>query len=305
ENVFLGRYQVLEVLGTGGMGTVFRGWDPKLQRPVALKTVRLAGEIPPESRREMIATLLREAVTVARFSHPNVVSVYDMEDAPEGAFVAMELVDGVSLELLLWELGRLAPDRIIVLGAAIARALAAAHARGIVHRDVKPPNVLLGKDGSIKVADFGISNLRVAADQEKHRVCGTPGYIPPESLRGRGHGPSGDLFGLGVILYECLTGGLPFQGLKPEDTIEATLFGAAPPPSQKVSGVPPDLESLVLSLLEKDPAARPPDAAAVAARLERMAAVRNLSWRLEAEPAPARREPLPGARAQWVETIQV
>lgn len=307
ENVFLGRYQVLEVLGTGGMGTVFRGWDPKLQRPVALKTVRLSEEIPSEIRRRMIETLLREAVTVARFNHPNVVSVYDLEDAPEGAFIAMELVDGQSLELLLWERFRLEPDRVAPLGAAIARALAVAHARGVVHRDVKPANVLLGKDGSIKVADFGISDLMAAAGQQKDRVFGTPGYIPPESLLGRGHGPSGDLFALGVILYECLTGGRPFQGLVPEDTVQATLFGVPRPPSRKVSGVAPELESIVLALLEKDPAVRPRDAAEVAAELDRIVAARNLTWSLDATKlAGVRRETRQTTiEAQWVQTMGV
>ncbi|HKV08684.1 MAG TPA: protein kinase, partial [Thermoanaerobaculia bacterium] len=257
SNVFLGRYQVLEPLGTGGMGTVFRGWDPKLQRPVALKTVRLGGNLEPERRREMIATLLREAVTVARFSHPNVVTVYDLEDAPEGAFVAMELVEGLSLERFLWNHDRLDPDRVIVLGAAMAKGLAAAHEREIVHRDVKPANVLLGRDGSIKVADFGISDLVAASANEKDTFFGTPGYVPPESLQGKGFGPSGDLFALGVILYECLTGTRPFGGLDVSDAVHATLFGTVQPPSRKAPGIPPELDALILRLLEKDPARRP------------------------------------------------
>ena len=304
SDVFLGRYQVLEVLGTGGMGTVFRGWDPKLKRPVALKTVRLGGNLEPERRREMIATLLREAVTVARFSHPNVVAIYDLEDAPEGAFVAMELVDGLSLERFLWQRDRLEPDRVIPLGAAMARGLAAAHAREIVHRDVKPANVLLGRDGSIKVADFGISDLVAASVNEKDTFFGTPGYVPPESLQGRGFGPAGDLFALGVILYECLTGVRPFGGLDVSDAVHATLFGNVQPPSRKAPGIPPELDSLVLRLLEKDPARRPASAAAVAEELDWMAAARGSRWSADLDASAA--EVPEGARhtvaAQWIKT---
>jgi HAMP domain-containing protein len=307
SDVFLGRYQVLEVLGTGGMGTVFRGWDPKLQRPVALKTVRLAGSMPAERRGEMIATLLREAVTVARFSHPNVVTVYDLEDSPEGAFVAMELVEGSSLERLLWQRDRLGPERVVPLGAAMARGLAAAHVRGVVHRDVKPANVLLGKDGSIKVADFGISGLVAAAAEEKDIFFGTPGYVPPECLQGQGYGPSGDLFALGVLLYECLTGLRPFGGLDVSDAVHATLFGVVQPPGKKVAGVPPELESLILFLLERDPRKRPSSAAAVAEDLERMAAANGYRWSpdLEASPAKPSEEARETVVAQWIRTTRV
>jgi HAMP domain-containing protein len=306
-DVFLGRYQVLEVLGTGGMGTVFRGWDPKLQRPVALKTVRLAGTVPAEKRGEMIATLLREAVTVARFSHPNVVTVYDLEDSPEGAFVAMELVEGSSLERLLWQRDRLGPERVIPLGAAMARGLAAAHVRGVVHRDVKPANVLLGKDGSIKVADFGISGLVAAAAEEKDTFFGTPGYVPPECLQGQGYGPAGDLFALGVLLYECLTGVRPFGGLDVSDAVHATLFGVVHPPGKRVAGVPPELESLIVFLLERDPRKRPSSAAAVAETLESLAAANGYRWRpdLGAPPAKPSQEVRETVVAQWIRTTRV
>ncbi|HSG40719.1 MAG TPA: protein kinase, partial [Thermoanaerobaculia bacterium] len=186
DNVFLGRYQVLELLATGGMGSVFRGWDPRLQRPLALKTVRVGDDLPPDKRRNAIAQLVQEAVTAARFSHPNVVAIYDVAEAPEGAFIAMELVEGISLEQLLLRRGRLTVDEVLPLGAAMARGLAAAHDRDVVHRDMKPANVLLGKDGSIKVADFGISDLVAAAGQVRDRVFGTPGYLPPEALLGQG-----------------------------------------------------------------------------------------------------------------------
>ncbi|HEX6899552.1 MAG TPA: serine/threonine protein kinase [Thermoanaerobaculia bacterium] len=308
DNVFLGRYQVLELLATGGMGSVFRGWDPRLQRPVALKTVRVGDDLPPDKRRAAIAQLVQEAVTAARFSHPNVVGIYDVAEAPEGAFIAMELVEGISLErLLLWKV-RLDPDQVIPLAAAVSRGLAAAHAREVVHRDMKPANVLLGKDGSIKVADFGIADMVAAASQTRDRVFGTPGYLPPEALLGDGQGKAGDLFALGVILYECLCGSRPFGGLEVSDIMKTTLSGVIRPLSSRVpGGVPAELETLVLLLLERDPVRRPSNAAALAEDLERMAAARNARWRYPGEePTVELAEPPElTIEAQWVPTARV
>jgi HAMP domain-containing protein len=312
-DVFLGRYQVVEFIAMGGMGTVFQGWDPKLQRPVALKTVRLGGsDLPPEKRRQLIGQLIREAVTAARFSHPNVVAVYDVEDVPDGAYVAMEYVDGVSLEHMLLRRGRLRPAEVPSLGAAIARGLAAAHGRDIVHRDVKPANVLLGRDGSIKVADFGIADFVAAASRAEGLVFGTPGYLPPESLRGAGHSRGGDLFALGVILYECLTGSRPFGGFEVADMIQSTLFGAIRPPSAKVAGIPPELETLVLLLLDRDPDRRPSNAGAVADEMERIAAAHGGRWKFD-DTVPARSAapaaPMPAqsftVEAQWMATAPI
>ena len=304
DNVFLGRYQVLELLATGGMGSVFRGWDPRLQRPVALKTVRVGDDLPPEKRQKAIAQLVQEAVTAARFSHPNVVAVYDVAEAPEGAFIAMELVEGISLEQLLLRRARLSADEVLPLGAAMARGLAAAHDRDVVHRDMKPANVLLGKDGSIKVADFGISDLVAAASQTRDRVFGTPGYLPPEALQGQGQGKPGDLFALGVILYECLDGTRPFGGAEVADIMRTTLSGAVRPLASRSGDVPPELESIVRLLLERDPARRPAGAATVAADLERLAAARGARWKSPGEEPAADLDwgPELTLEAQWVPT---
>lgn len=306
EGVVLGRYQVVEPLGAGAMGAVFRGWDPRLQRAVALKTIRLSGDLAPERRRDLIDTLTREAVTVARLSHPNIVAVYDLEDAPEGAFIAMELVEGTNLERLLWTRWRLAPGEAVPLVAAIARGLAAAHDKGIVHRDIKPANVLLGRNGSIKVTDFGIAGVFAASAPSSDTVFGTPGYIPPESLQGGGHGKAGDLFSLGALLYTCLAGRQPFEAIRAEDVLLATLFGPVPSLRREVDGLPAEVESLVAALLERDPALRPTSAAAVAAELERIAAERGFQWSLDEGTGEEGRPGATGALpAQWVATGQI
>ena len=309
DDVFLGRYQVVELLATGGMGAVFRGLDPRLQRPVALKTLRLGGDLPPEKRRQRVEQLVREAVTGARFSHPNVVAVYDVEESAEGAYIAMELVEGISLERLLLQRGRLRPAEVIPLGAAIARGLAAAHGRDIVHRDVKPANVMLGRDGSIKVTDFGIADLIAASIRVDSLVFGTPGYLPPEALRGAGHNRAGDLFALGVVLYECLAGVKPFGGgIDVSDIVQATLFGAIRPLGPRVEEpLPGKLEEIVLQLLERDNFLRPANAAAVADELDHLAASLGLRWELEERSVrPAAVEfPEFTVEAQWVETAQV
>ncbi len=308
DQVFLGRYQILEVVGSGAMGTVFKGRDPKLQRPVALKTIRLDAKIGRERRAELISRLLQEAVTVAKFNHPNIVAVYDVEDRPEAAFVAMEFVDGVSLERLLWSSGRLPAPQVMPLGAGIAAGLAAAHEHGLVHRDVKPANILLGRGGSIKVTDFGIAELLSSMSPTQDVVFGTPGYLPPETLQGQGYDRSSDLFSLGAILYFCLTGRRPFEGRSVREVIRKTMFSSVTPPRELVPSVPPDLEALVLELLAADRSRRPGDAGEVAARLERMAGRAGASWSLPEGPfdADAAREaPDETDGARFVATTRV
>jgi hypothetical protein len=277
--VFLGRYQVVGVLGEGGMGTVFRGWDPKLQRPVALKTLRLGDGAPEDTRTRMVSQLLQEAVTVARLSHANIVSVFDVEDAPGAAFIAMELVDGTTLARLLRKMRVLPVAAAVPLGASIARGLEAAHAHGIVHRDVKPGNVLLGRDGSIKVADFGVAELMSSLARKEHLTFGTPGFLPPESVRGEGYDKAGDLFALGAVMYRCLTGHPAIPGKDPAEIMRNTLAGATPMDRWSVP-VPEDVEALVMGLLAPKREQRSRTAGQVAEALERMAAGHGWRWTL-------------------------
>ncbi len=278
--VFLGRYQVTGLLGSGAMGSVFRGRDPKLKRDLALKTVRVNAE--DIDQQKLIASLLAEAAISARFHHPNIVTVYDVAEQGSAAFIAMELVDGTDLESYLSRESPLDADQVIPLGAAVARALAVAHQHDLVHHDVKPANVLLGHDRSIKVTDFGISELISAATRSDDIICGTPGYIAPECFLGDPYTPRADLFGLGLILFEALVGRHPFQGRTLRETILNTATLDPTPIESFWGDVPAALAELTLTLMAKEPAFRPASAAAVADQLEDMARARNLKW----APAP-------------------
>jgi serine/threonine-protein kinase len=305
DEVFLGRYQVSDVIGSGAMGTVFRGWDPKLKRPVALKTVRLDTKLKGKQRQELVERLLSEAVTVARFSHPNIVGVFDVEDHPEGAYVAMELVDGNSLERVIWRGQRMSPAQVVPLGAAIARALAAAHENGIVHRDIKPANVLLGDDGSIKVTDFGISELLSSLAPSEDVVFGTPGFVPPETLRGKGYDQAGDLFSMGAVLYTCLVGRPPFDGKSVKEVIRRTLFGVIEKPSKLVADVPPELDELIMSLLSRELQERPSDAAEVAQQLEELARRGDYRWQTQLAPAEPAAPDNAARESRWLPTTRL
>jgi serine/threonine-protein kinase len=268
--IYLGRYQALEVIGEGAMGLVFRGWDPRLKRPVALKTLRLEGLVGAADRDQKIGRLLEEACTTARVNHPNIVSIYDADAGPEIAYMAMEFVDGTTLARYVNEHGRRPPGQAVLLALGIARGLEAAHENRIVHHDVKPGNVLLGRDGSIKVSDFGVAHLVHSLVRPRDKVFGTVGYLPPETLQGEGYDERGDLFALGAILYECLTARRAFGGPSLPLRIYKTVAEEVEPIRDLVPDVPADLERLVLELLRKDPDRRVASAAEVVKSLEAM-----------------------------------
>jgi serine/threonine-protein kinase len=277
--IFVGRYQVLGLLGRGGMGVVFRGFDSKLERNVALKVVRASDNVSESEREEMVEALKREAVTIAKFNHPNVVSVYDVEGQGGTAYIAMELVEGLSLERYLARRKRVPWVEALVIGLATTKAIAAAHDNGIVHHDIKPGNVLLGKDGSIKVTDFGISRPIAAAAQRSDVVFGSPSYLSPEACKGKRMGPEGDIFALGVTLYEILIGINPFRRPTVQATLRATIDDEVPELSSKLEGIDPQFSALVAAMLRKDPEARPHSASEVAEKLAEI--VRRIGARWE------------------------
>ena len=279
DEVFLGRYQVLEILGSGGMGTVFRGWDPRLQRAVALKTIHVGRS--PDGETRSAERILAEAVTAAQVSHPNVVAVYDAEESGEVAYVAMEYVEGVGLDRYLEERGTLDWREAAPLARAVASGLAAAHSHGLVHRDVKPGNVLLGNDGSIKIADFGLAtyvNVRLDAPG---KIFGTPGFLAPELLRGLPGDERCDLYALGVVLFRAVLGRYPFRGTDFRSIVRSTLADPAPRVEDLLDAMPESFAEIVSALLGKDPALRPQPASELARRLDSLCHDQDLVWRLD------------------------
>lgn len=276
--VFLGRYQVVEILGSGGMGTVFRGWDPRLQRAVALKTVHLEPHVGTTAG---APGLLAEAIAAAQINHPNVVGIFDAEEVGEVAFVAMEYVDGIGLDRYLEERGQLDWTEVAPLGLAIARGLGAAHERSLVHRDVKPGNVLLGHDGGVKIADFGLAQFVTHRSERVGQVFGTPGFLAPEALMGHPYDPRCDLFALGVVLFRALAGRYPFAGASFKEIVVATVRNPSPGIDALPAGTPPALAGAVVGLLAKDPEERLGPASRLTELLEGVVREHSLTWRLD------------------------
>jgi serine/threonine protein kinase len=262
----LGPYRVSRVLGVGGMGVVFEAVDVQLHRAVALKALLPVLAASPNSRERF----LREARAAAAIDHDHVVTIYQVGEDRGLPYLAMQLLRGESLETRLRRDGRLPPAEALRVGREVAEGLAAAHERGLIHRDVKPANIWLqAGSGRVKLLDFGLA--RAMADDshftQSGAVLGTPAYMAPEQVRGRAVDGRADLFGLGCVLYRCLTGRLPFAGADTLAILSALATETPRPMHELNSEVPPALADLVMRLLAKDPNRRPSSARAVAEAL--------------------------------------
>ncbi len=268
----VGRYVLVEELGRGGMGVVHRGWDPALRRAVAIKLVLLRPDGGPATERER-TRFAREARAAARLRHPAIVSVHEVGEHEGRPFLVMDLIGGDSFDAVLAR-GKLPPRRAAEVVRAIADALEAAHRDGIVHRDVKPANILVDPDGRAHLTDFG---LAVAPDDEADRltrtgqIVGTPFYVSPEQARGDRDavGPRSDVYALGTVLYEALVGEPPFGGENVLELLRRIFQEDPAAPRARRPSILPDLETITLRCLEKDPARRYPSAEALAADLGR------------------------------------
>jgi beta-lactam-binding protein with PASTA domain/tRNA A-37 threonylcarbamoyl transferase component Bud32 len=264
-DVIGGRYRLLDEIGRGGMATVLRARDEVLGRDVALKM--LHDHLADDDA--FIDRFRREARSAAALSHPNVVALYDWGEGDDGSYMVLELVDGMSLRDVIRIRGRVAPAEALALLGPAAAGLHAAHRAGLVHRDVKPENVLLADDGTVKVTDFGLARAAASSTQTfgADVIVGSPHYLCPEAVDGQPLDARADVYALGVLLYEVLVGRPPFEGDSPLATALQHTTNTVPRPSGQVSGISADVDQVVRTATARDPDERYPDAGAFAEAL--------------------------------------
>jgi eukaryotic-like serine/threonine-protein kinase len=261
------RYAVTARIAHGGMAAVYLAMDTRLDREVALKVMH--AELARDD--DFVRRFIGEAKSVARLSHQNVVAVFDQGADGPFLYLAMEYVPGRTLKELLHDRGRFSPAEALDIMTGVLDGLAAAHASGIVHRDVKPENVLLTTDGRVKVADFGLARaLAAAGHTSAGLLIGTVAYLPPEQVAGGTMGPRGDVYSAGVMLFELLTGRQPFTGDTPLSVAYQHVNSDVPAPSSLVPGIPAAVDQLVLAATRREPAERPADAGELARAVRRV-----------------------------------
>ena len=249
----LGRYQVVDILGKGAMGTVFRGIDPAINRPVALKTIRLDFVSDQSEMAELRDRLFREAQAAGKLSHPNIVTIYDVGTEGDLQYIAMEYLEGQTLDRLIKKQVRFSYKIIAGIVSQICQGLEYAHDQGIVHRDIKPANIMVLSDYSIKVMDFGIARVDSSSMTRTGIAMGTPNYIAPELLQGKVVDRRCDIFSLGVVIYELLTSRRPFKGENLTSLIYSIINDDPPPPSSINENLPLIFDHIVARALKKNP----------------------------------------------------
>jgi serine/threonine-protein kinase len=296
ETIVDGRYRVLRRIGSGGMADVYCAEDLQLGRQVALKV--LHGRFAADD--EFVERFRREASSAAGLNHQNVVSVYDRGEWDGNYYIAMEFLDGRSLKSVIQQEAPLDPDRAIDLTVQVLRAARFAHRRGIIHRDLKPHNVIVDEEGRAKVTDFGIARAGASDMTQTGSIMGTAQYLSPEQAQGFAVSERSDLYSVGIILYELLTGRVPFEG-ESAVTIALKQVNERPvPPSAFNRTVTPELEAVVMRAMEKDPARRVPDADAFIGALEHARAALPAGAMAAATAAPTVVEAPPLAEHSFV-----
>lgn len=262
------RYQLQDPIGRGGMATIYRGRDIRMERVVAIKVLREVYSTDPK----FVTRFVREAKAASALQHPNIVQVYDYGQTDGSYYIVMELVEGTDLRRYLRSRGVLDVDRAVIITHDVALGLGAAHRRSIVHRDVKPQNILVGRDGSIKLTDFGIASVYKDINAERltttGMTLGTVQYYAPEQAQGEIVSPAADVYALGIVMYEMLTGRPPFDGDTPVAVAMQHIQDLPVPPGQLNPNIPPVLEDIIMRCLEKEPGMRYRDGSALARALE-------------------------------------
>ncbi len=272
------RYKIESVVGIGGMAVVYKAFDQQLQRDVAVKVLRDNVAMDAESRKQF----RKEYEAVGMLNHPNIRAVYDVVSSGDTEYIVMEYVDGINLKQYLKSKGTLPWEEVLDLSIQIARALSHAHSRGIIHMDIKPQNIMLPKDGTVKIADFGIAQMEESPEEEQadqaDEAVGSIHYISPEQARGETVDARSDIYSLGVVIYEMLTGKLPFDGETVEQVAVQHYSVIPDSPCSLDPSIPPELEGVTLRAMEPDPDDRYATAADMLSDLE------DLKGRLEAPP---------------------
>lgn len=264
QKVLNDRYELDRRIGEGGMARVYLGRDLRLNRRVAIKVLHTQYASDPS----FLGRFNHEAQAAANLRHPNIIDIYDFGHDGDIPYIVMEYVEGQDLKALLRLNGPLAIDRAVNMAEDVAGALDAAHRAGLVHRDIKPQNIIVGPNDAVKITDFGIAKSALSTSAtETGVIFGTADYLSPEQARGLAATPASDIYSLGVTLYEMLTGRLPFSGDNSVAVAMQHVSTTPPPPSRLNPRIPPQLENLVLSAMEKDPARRPASARAFAQQL--------------------------------------
>ncbi|MEM9873075.1 MAG: serine/threonine-protein kinase [Pseudomonadota bacterium] len=263
---FVGKYLIESTLGEGAMGVVYAGLDPDIQRPVAIKTIH-AHLMQTPDRAELLERFAREARAAGRVLHPNLVTIFDFLLEDGMPYLVMERVQSVTLKGHCTDAARLSLREIHDIARQMLAGLSAIHAAGIVHRDMKPANVMLTEDGTVKLTDFGIARL-TSMDATSIGMIGTPAYMAPEQMMGNAVDARADIYATGVMLYELLTGRKPYPGGGVEAMFQAIHNTTVTPPSALVPALPEALDAVVLRAMQIDPAARYADAREMQAALD-------------------------------------
>ena len=264
----LGRYEIVGELGRGAMGVVYKAKDPLIDRMVAIKTINLH-ELNEDERKEYEARFYQEARAAGRLAHPNIVTIHDLGENNGTAYIAMEMLEGSELRHLLKDDAQPLPlEQALDIAIQVADGLAYAHEHGIVHRDIKPSNIMVLKGGQVKIADFGIARMDSSLLQTRVGVVmGSPLYMSPEQVRNLDIDQRSDIFSVGIMLYQMMTGRLPFSGDNTNSVMYQIVNEQPPAPRSLNPEIPASLEAIIYRCLEKKADGRYPDAHALGGEL--------------------------------------
>jgi eukaryotic-like serine/threonine-protein kinase len=252
----IGRYEIIEELGKGGMGLVYKALDPRINRLLVVKTICFSDEFEEDVVHEIKERFFREAEIAGQLSHPSIVTIYDVGEVGDLTYIVMEFLEGDDLQRYISK-KRLLPLRMVInVVAGVADALEFAHRSNVIHRDIKPGNIMLLKSGGIKVTDFGIAKAMSSSRTKTGVIMGTPNYMSPEQIMGRTIDPRSDIFSLGVVFFQLLTGETPFNGDDMGSLLHQITVVKHPSPRIYNSKIPRVCEQIIDKALEKDPKRR-------------------------------------------------